>query len=606
MNTGLKTPLFLPVTVESVKNMIYWWEEYSLRFDDELAAFSRRGASVNIDMTEKASGSIVLNVTWPNDSGGLDLIVRYPHYFPFFRPAIAAPGISLLYHQAPNSGDLCLLPQWTGAWLPEDRVADYIFNQLPKVLEAGNSEEKENVDDIEVHQAEPRSGYYNYALETFLLIEGDWILNPSVNSGFLVIGTGGKGSPNPSDIIRKGLRGAVLEVQDQSGNSIATLHDSIGSYYAGITFKGQWVRLKSAPEGNDENCFWAALQKDFPKVFATVQKNASRNGEGVVGFLFPEEANYRGNSSDGWVFLNYFGANKKGNPKTRIYLSRAERAGENDIFGRVPELSPLRNKKIAFAGLGCIGAQSAIEFAKSGIGELRFLEGDYISPGNSCRWPLGLPYYGMHKIKAMSHFLRSNYPYTTLGPCFPYVLGNPYSGPHERVLLEKWLEGIDLIFDGSAEVGVQHLLSTIANIRKIPYVLIETRPGGWGGVAARIVPGTTGCYYCLCHHFRDGVFGENGGFKIPHQKKEDFIQPQGCLSPTFTAASFDVEEVSLMGVRMSASLLCSGEKASYPYFQEDVGVLSLRDATGAIPCFPKWESYLLRKHPLCNCNSPTK
>jgi molybdopterin/thiamine biosynthesis adenylyltransferase len=544
---------------------------------------------------------------WPDNSEGLELVVRYPHYFPFFRPAIAAPGISLLYHQSPSSGDLCLLPQWTGAWLPEERVADYIFEQLPKVLGAGSCEEKNNVTDIEVHQAEPRSGYYNYKPETFLLVDGTWKMDPSVKSGYIVIGTGSKGSQHYSDVIRKGLRGAVLEVQDQSGNMISVLHDSIRSHYSGSTFKGQWVRLTNAPDGKDESCFWEVLQKEFPKVFAIVQKEAARNGAGVVGFLFPEEAIYRGGgSSDGWVLLNYYGANKKGCPKTKIYLSRAERAGAEDIFGRVPELSPLRSKKIAFAGLGCIGAQSAIEFAKSGVGELRFLEGDYVSPGNSCRWPLGLPYFGLHKISALSHFLRSNFPYTTLGSCFPYVLGNPYNRPDENVLLEKWLEDVDLIFDGSAEVGVQHLLSTLARIRKIPYVLIESRPGGWGGVAARIVPDVTGCYYCLCQNFKDSENGKSGGFKIPHQKKEDFVQTQGCLSPTFTAASFDVEEVSLLGVRMAISLLCSGANASYPYFKEDVGVLSLRDATGTIPCFPEWESYLLRKHPLCSCDSPSR
>jgi molybdopterin/thiamine biosynthesis adenylyltransferase len=583
--------------------MEYWWKEYSLRYDDELAAFSRREASVNIDMTEQASGSIVLKVVWPVDGGGLELIVRYPNHFPYFRPAIAAPSISLRYHQAPYTGDLCLIPQWTGAWRPEDLVADYIFEQLPKVLDAGSSDDKDKVVDFEVHQAEPRSGYYNYAPETFLLVEGSWNINPSEKNGHLLIGVGGKGSHSPADMIRKGLRGAVLEVQNQSGHTIATLNDEIGSRYAGTTFKGQWVRLETAPNGRDENCFWEILQKEFPKVFDTIQKKASRNGEGLVGFIFPEEAKYRGAYSDGWVFLYYFGANKKGYPKTRIYLSRAERAGAEDIFGRVPELLPLRSKKIAFAGLGCIGAQSAIEFAKSGIGELRFLEGDSVSPGNSCRWPLGLPYYGMHKIRALSHFMSSNFPFTTLGPCFQNVLGNPYNGPDEMILLEQWLDGVDLIFDGSAEVGVQHLLSTVARIRKIPYVLIETRPGGWGGVVARIVPGASGCYYCLCHHFQDGALGKEGGFKIPHQKKEDFIQPQGCLSPTFTAASFDVEEVSLHGVRMAVSLLCSGSDDSYPYYQDDVGVLSLRDDSGMIPCFPRWESYSLKKHPLCDCDS---
>jgi hypothetical protein len=237
------------------------------------------------------------------------------------------------------------------------------------------------------------------------------------------------------------------------------------------------------------------------------------------------------------------------------------------------------------------------------VGELRFLEGDTVSAGNSCRWPLGAPYYGAHKINALSNFLTANFPYTSIGPCFPLVLGNPFNPPEEKVLLENWLDGADLVFDASAEVGVQHLLSNLAREKQIPYVLIETRPGGWGGVVARIIPGGTGCYYCLCHHFTDGAVGKEGGFKLPPQKKEDFHQPQGCLSPTFTAASFDVEEVSLLGVRMAVSLLCSGEAAGYPYFKDDVAVLSLRDETGESVHFPQWKGYTLTKHPSCDCGN---
>jgi len=581
--------------------MSYWWEENRVRFEEELAAFTRRGASLTIDSNEQGSGSIVLNITWPDPSGGLDLIIRYPHHFPYFRPAITAPGLSLRYHRSP-SGDLCLLPQWTGAWRPQDLVADYIFEQLPKVLTAGNSDEKDEVADIEVQQAEPRSGYYPFSPETCFIIDGSWEIDPSIKSGYLEIGVGGSSISDPKELIRKGIRGAVLQVQDPSGTPIAVLPEAIRSLYAGMVFKGQWVRLPSAPAENSENSFWEALKLEFPKEFDAIEKKASRNREGVVGFLFPEESNHRGTSSNGWVFLTYFGIKNKAAHENRIFLSRAERAGVNDIFGRVPELSPLRQKKIAFAGLGCIGAQGAIEFAKSGIGELRFLEGDTVSPDNSCRWPLGMQYTGWYKFRSISHFLATNFPHTSLGSPFPFMLGNPYNPPAEKALLDSWLDGVDLIFDASAEIGVQHLLSSLAAIKKIPYVLIETRPGGWGGVVARILPGTTGCYYCLCQYFTDGANREEGGFKFPHQKKEDFYQAQGCLSPTFTAASFDVEEVTLQGVRMAVSILCSGVKGAYPYYKEDVGVLSLRDSSGITTCFPTWKTYQLSRHPSCSCD----
>jgi len=290
--------------------MFHWWEEDSLRFHDELAAFSRHGASVVIDTDDQVAGSLVLRVNWPVNGEGLDLIVRYPHHFPFFRPAVAAPGLSLRYHQEPYTGDLCLLPQWSGAWLPEDRVADYIYEQLPKVLDAGSTDEKEKVSKIEVHQAEPRSGYYRYVAQAFLLSEGAWKIPQSVKSGYLVVGIEGGRGQSPTDSIRKGIRAAILDVQDQSGRTIEVLNQAVAHPYSGTVFKGHWVRLSKPPKGIDERCFWDALRQEYPKLFSLVEKKASKNEEGVIGFIFPEEADYRGASSDGWVFLNYFGINK--------------------------------------------------------------------------------------------------------------------------------------------------------------------------------------------------------------------------------------------------------------------------------------------------------
>jgi hypothetical protein len=157
-------------------------------------------------------------------------------------------------------------------------------------------------------------------------------------------------------------------------------------------------------------------------------------------------------------------------------------------------------------------------------------------------------------------------------------------------------EGVDLIFDATAERGVQLFLSSKASDLGIPYVMAESRPGGWGGLIAKILPGgDNGCYYCLLHALKDE------SIEPPPAKEEDFIQPQGCISPTFTAASFDTSTISMAAVRLAISTLIANQSGGYPSIEHNVGVLSLRDPSTGLATFPNWKTYHLGKHPNCHC-----
>ena len=72
-----------------------------------------------------------------------------------------------------------------------------------------------------------------------------------------------------------------------------------------------------------------------------------------------------------------------------LYFARAFRAGPGEASVRTPELRSLGAKTIAQFGVGCLGAASALEFVRAGIGELRILDRDHVDPGTIGRWPLG-------------------------------------------------------------------------------------------------------------------------------------------------------------------------------------------------------------------------
>lgn len=84
------------------------------------------------------------------------------------------------------------------------------------------------------------------------------------------------------------------------------------------------------------------------------------------------------------------------------------------MAARIPELSSLHNRKVAVTGLGGVGWASAIELARNGVGQLRILDYDFVEPGTTVRWALGLSSAGRQKTAALADFIRNNYPYTTV------------------------------------------------------------------------------------------------------------------------------------------------------------------------------------------------
>ncbi len=286
----------------------------------------------------------------------------------------------------------------------------------------------------------------------------------------------------------------------------------------------------------------------------------------------------------------------------RPYLVRAEPASTEALTERIPELYPLREKSIAVAGLGCVGAPSVLEFARCGVGRLRLLDPDQVSPGAICRWPLGFSYAGRPKSIALEEFIQANYPLTEITrEHYPpnkvgFTIGRPDCGFNQVEYIEKFLDGADLVYDATAEVGVNQYLADLCREREIPFIFVSSRQGGWGGEVGRIRPGKTeGCYACLLKA-QDEKKELN-----PSAKQNDFVQPVGCSDPTFTAASFDTTEVSLCGVRLAVSTLCEGYPNAYPLVEGDLAILNLREPDGRKSIFPQWKLHPIEKHHSCGC-----
>jgi integrative and conjugative element protein (TIGR02256 family) len=187
------------------------------------------------------------------------------------------------------------------------------------------------------------------------------------------------------------------------------------------------------------------------------------------------------------------------------------------------------------------------------------------------RWPLGIAVAGLPKTEVIKNFIAEHYPHTRVMACDYRIGAVRENGVSDLTVLDKLLEGVDLVYDSTAEVGVQHLLSNLAREREIPYVCVSATEGGWGGLIARLRPQqTAGCWLCLQQRLVDG------SIPTPPANPKGTFQPLGCANPTFTGSGFDIAQVSLAGVRLAVSTLVASEASGYPGSDCDVIVLSFR------------------------------
>jgi hypothetical protein len=227
---------------------------------------------------------------------------------------------------------------------------------------------------------------------------------------------------------------------------------------------------------------------------------------------------------------------------------------------------------------------------------MRILDHDIVDPGTGVRWPFGLSVAGARKVDVIRDFIARDYPCTNV-TAIDRRLGGTRAGPDPNGsdcdVIEKATRDASLIYDATAEMGVQHLLSDRARELAIPYIAVDGTFGGWGGRICRVDPTRTdGCWLCFQAALKSGTITS------PPAHPNGGVQPRGCGDPTFTGAGFDLAQVALSAVRIGVSALCEGSDGGYPSADWDVLILSFRDKDGMLVP-PHYAAYRLSKHPDC-------
>lgn len=590
------------------KKPIAWWELWPTIESDEMAAYAALGVGVTI--AHKKGGQLILIAEWPRDGEAiLELEIRYSPLHPFVRPDIAARKIELSRHQHLLGKELCLLTQESRQWDSTQLVADYIHERLPIVFGAAKAHDEGRLDDaasLEEHSPDPKMPYFTSIAEpsSIVYFNGDMPL-PTGSAGLLDLQVVAR-----PDVINPGAIEATVR-------RLRTLHgDPIGMPIAiprtadsATDFKGVWVRM-DAPRDNNVRATYDEVRGRLLTEKKLQGSRAARSIDAVVnspsyfiGISFQEEVSY-GKSGAGWLFLIVRNAFKPGKPTTgRVNYVRGERIGETYVYSRLPVARSLRGKKVLQVGCGAIGSFVALELARSGIGHLNLVDGDVALPGNSLRWPLGRPAWGISKSMSLARFIEENYPwthasaeYTRLGTSsgLDTVGLSPDDLRKSVANLQAAIAEVDLVLDTSASSEIQHALAYFAKEGGKPFVTAHATMGVAGGIVATFKPNSTACWVCLQERLRDGSIPE------PRINHSGAITPVGCNEPTFTGGGFDLQEVSLEVVRRVVGILSDGAYDAGPW---DVSVLNLVDDTGK-RILPEWTPFALSPHPRC-CGSHT-
>jgi molybdopterin/thiamine biosynthesis adenylyltransferase len=578
-----------------------WWVDYPGTLHEEITALERAGITHEVREDLKAQGLLQIDAAVEVDGETIDVEIVYPDYYPFVRFEVYAPTLELPRHQNPFEKNLCLIARATDNWQVDDTAADFLAKRLPMVLEAGRA--PAGTSSVpEEPQGEPMSSYYPSLAGAMILIDSAWRIPPDVDRGWLKIvlahppvrveSSGGHDAPV--------VHGAVAQIMDGNYTVLAEADPALlAAIDTPVAVRARWLRMNPPPRFTAEARAYGEIGDSFNQAWGggPVANRYDRYSLGISAILFSEEL-AEATTGDGWLFHVQVAA-RGTKDRSLSYLARAGRAGRGDLAARIPELAGLRDKTILVVGVGGIGAPTALELARAGVGELRLIDSDYIDPGTSVRYPFGLASAGMPKVKALEEWVRRNLPYTEVR-AYDARIGHWRRNPVLRPEQELWaevLDGIDLVVDATAERGLHYLVANLARRHGVPYIEAATRKGAWGGVIARIGPDAAApCWLCYQHALEERT--EQDPPIAPSADPEGDTQPAGCADPTFAGAGFDLTAYAVALTRLIAGTLLDVEEGAYPSPPWDVAIYNLRDGAGILDT-PTWQTWSLEPHPEC-------
>lgn len=586
-----------------------WWDEWPGLLDYEVGQLEAAGIRFELDGDYLSEHGVVRIHVWPEVDGvEKRMVAYYPDLYPWFRPEVVSPDDDLPKHQAAFSKNLCLLPRDSDAWKPsEDTLAGLLMTQLPLVYE---SQDSADAAELEVHQAEPFTEYYDKNGVGALVVDSTWDLG-GADHGTFEYGLWACHIALGQNAHETQFVGAVLRVLDENGTELASASDAVRSRFL-KAHHGRWQRLGGPVKVESPSDARAAVREHPSLAPYNYRRFDGLNVEyEVVGLVFPVEAEYGGASADAWMFIASFAPVASGKQKSlqrraldlrgESHWIAGQRGGSSDLAVRVPQLGPVLGKNVLVVGTGAIGAPASEHLAQAGA-NVRMIDSDVIDVGTSVRFPHGYRDAGRFKVPTLHRRLVENWP-TTEPDGEVMRVGAPRlseGGPGQHERLTRLLADADLIFDATGNHAVGLFLSDCAARIGVPLVNVTTTFGCWGGRIMALRPSDGACFDCVYLHVddRNNEHTPPEERLIPPEQPNGEIRPVGCGDASYTGTSFDAAAVVALGVRAAVALLCDGQDGAYPSMEWNVATVWNRDQDGK-PLAGRAFEFTLGRHQDC-------
>lgn len=285
-------------------NLAPWWEQNPDRLQYEYNALEQAGIRYERDEEAFACGILRLNLEMSSAGERIPLIVTFPDFYPYFRFQVDAPGLDLAHHQNPFGKNLCLIGRGTHEWHTTDTVAGLLQQQLPRVIEAGSSDDIDFVAGKEQQQAEPFSEYYSYP-ESMIVLPDEWTVPEQFQEGTFSVSPFGPQGPSP----QRFARGMMTELRSRDGKAFLQTDFAVYDSSSLKPLQGCWFRVQEPiKQANQEQFLRDVIsQNGFAR---SAPENRIEGGWlQIWGILFPEEVAWR-TDEEGWIFVCLYDPNR--------------------------------------------------------------------------------------------------------------------------------------------------------------------------------------------------------------------------------------------------------------------------------------------------------
>ncbi|MBS4200760.1 ThiF family adenylyltransferase [Bacillus sp. FJAT-49732] len=281
-----------------------------------------------------------------------------------------------------------------------------------------------------------------------------------------------------------------------------------------------------------------------------------------------------------------------------------DRYSRQILFKKIGEegQKEIAKKHALILGVGALGTHTSETLARAGVRKLTIIDRDYVEMSNLQRQHL------FTEEDALKKWPKAEAAKKRLQQINSEVDIEAIVAQADAALVERIIEDVDLLIDGTDNFETRFLMNDIAHKYNIPYIFGSCV--GSFGMAFTIIPGETPCLQCLLKKLplqgqtcdTVGIIAPTVQMVTAHQSAEALKILSGnrdTVRKTFVSFDlWDNEYVSLKtGALKDKACLSCGEDCTYPFLQADantkVAVLCGRDAVQIRPA--EGESLLLEQ-----------